>query len=100
LFRLVDEQWRIGANCSVPDDIDDDLDLDTVHRSHGHGRHRPPCASGRTHASRRSGAASRRRHPGRFRPTDRDGTVGVAKPLRDIAHGLAPLGVAVLRFDK
>lgn len=33
-------------------------------------------------------------------PTDRDGTVGSVKPLRDLAHGLAPLGIAFLRFDK
>lgn len=26
--------------------------------------------------------------------------MGPVKPLRDLAHGLAPLGVAVLRFDK
>lgn len=33
-------------------------------------------------------------------PTDRDGTLGDNKPLRDIAWGLARRGVAVLRFDK
>ncbi|MFD6395045.1 alpha/beta hydrolase family protein, partial [Nocardia sp. NPDC060259] len=33
-------------------------------------------------------------------PTDRDGTLGDNKPLRDIAWGLADQGVAVLRFDK
>ncbi|HEY7173637.1 MAG TPA: alpha/beta fold hydrolase, partial [Micromonosporaceae bacterium] len=33
-------------------------------------------------------------------PSDRDGTVGRMKPLKDIAWGLATLGVVVLRFDK
>ncbi|WP_327150586.1 alpha/beta hydrolase family protein [Nocardia sp. NBC_01329] len=33
-------------------------------------------------------------------PTDRDGTLGDNKPLRDIAWGLADRGIAVLRFDK
>lgn len=32
--------------------------------------------------------------------TDRDGTVGPNKPLKDLAWGLATLGVATLRFDK
>jgi uncharacterized protein len=31
---------------------------------------------------------------------DRDETIGANKPLKDIAWGLASLGVAVLRFDK
>ncbi|HEU5208876.1 MAG TPA: alpha/beta fold hydrolase, partial [Longimicrobiales bacterium] len=33
-------------------------------------------------------------------PNDRDGTVGVKKPLRDLAWGLASRGVAVLRYEK
>lgn len=33
-------------------------------------------------------------------PNDRDGTFGPNHPLRDIAHGLAERGVAVLRYDK
>ncbi|WP_328589638.1 alpha/beta hydrolase [Nonomuraea aridisoli] len=33
-------------------------------------------------------------------PFDRDGTTGPNKPLKDLAWGLAGLGVAVLRFDK
>jgi hypothetical protein len=33
-------------------------------------------------------------------PNDRDETVGMIKPFRDIAHGLALNGFAVLRFDK
>ncbi|HUF27637.1 MAG TPA: alpha/beta fold hydrolase [Gemmatimonadaceae bacterium] len=33
-------------------------------------------------------------------PNDRDGTIGPNKPLRDIAWGLASLGIAVLRYDK
>ncbi|MBE2270101.1 MAG: alpha/beta fold hydrolase [Anaerolinea sp.] len=33
-------------------------------------------------------------------PTDRDGTVGGNKPLRDLAWGLATQGIAVLRYDK
>lgn len=33
-------------------------------------------------------------------PNDRDGTVGVKKPLKDLAWGLASRGVAVLRFEK
>lgn len=33
-------------------------------------------------------------------PSDMDGTVGNLKPYRDIAWGLAQLGVAVLRYDK
>ena len=33
-------------------------------------------------------------------PNDRDGTIGPNHPLRDIAHGLAERGVAVLRYDK
>ena len=33
-------------------------------------------------------------------PNDRDETVGVCKPFRDIAEGLASRGVAVLRYDK
>ena len=33
-------------------------------------------------------------------PNDRDGTVGVKKPLRDLAWGLASEGVAVLRYEK
>lgn len=33
-------------------------------------------------------------------PTDADGTVAANKPYRDLAHSLAPKGVAVLRYDK
>ncbi len=33
-------------------------------------------------------------------PNDRDETVGANKPFRDLALGLASLGVAVLRYDK
>jgi dienelactone hydrolase len=33
-------------------------------------------------------------------PNDRDETVGPNRPFRDIAHGLAERGVAVLRYDK
>ena len=33
-------------------------------------------------------------------PNDRDETVGPNRPFRDIAHGLAARGVAVLRYDK
>ena len=33
-------------------------------------------------------------------PLDRDETIGAKKPFRDIAKGLALLGVATLRFDK
>lgn len=33
-------------------------------------------------------------------PTDRDGTMGVNAPLRDLAQGLASNGIAVLRYDK
>jgi len=33
-------------------------------------------------------------------PNDRDETIGVNKPLRDIAWGLATQGIAVLRYDK
>lgn len=33
-------------------------------------------------------------------PNDRDETVGANKPFKDIAVGLAALGVAVLRYDK
>lgn len=33
-------------------------------------------------------------------PNDRDGTVGVKKPLKDLAWGLASQGVAVLRYEK
>jgi len=33
-------------------------------------------------------------------PTDRDGTLGPNKPLKDLAWGLASRGVAVLRYDK
>ncbi|WP_454792935.1 alpha/beta hydrolase family protein [Mycolicibacterium lutetiense] len=33
-------------------------------------------------------------------PTDRDGTIGPNKPLKDLAWGLATLGIATLRFDK
>lgn len=33
-------------------------------------------------------------------PHDRDGTFGPNRPLRDIAHGLAGRGIAVLRYDK
>ncbi len=33
-------------------------------------------------------------------PIDRDGAVGMQKPYRDIAWGLASRGIAVLRYDK
>ncbi|WP_372629621.1 alpha/beta fold hydrolase [Cohnella sp.] len=33
-------------------------------------------------------------------PNDRDETVGLAKPFRDLAWGLAEQGIAVLRYDK
>jgi dienelactone hydrolase len=33
-------------------------------------------------------------------PVDRDGTLGMLKPLKDLAWGLASRGIAVLRFDK
>ena len=33
-------------------------------------------------------------------PLDRDETMGARKPFRDIANGLALLGIATLRFDK
>ena len=33
-------------------------------------------------------------------PTDMDETIGPNKPFRDIAHGLAARGIAVLRYDK
>ena len=33
-------------------------------------------------------------------PSDRDGTMGRNKPLKDLAWGLADRGTAVLRFDK
>lgn len=33
-------------------------------------------------------------------PLDRDSSIGPNKPLRDLAHGLAAHGIAVLRFDK
>ncbi len=33
-------------------------------------------------------------------PNDRDASVGATKILRDIAHGLASSGIAVLRYDK
>jgi dienelactone hydrolase len=33
-------------------------------------------------------------------PQDRDETVGPNKPLKDLAWGLASLGIAVARFDK
>lgn len=33
-------------------------------------------------------------------PNDRDETVGANKPFRDLAWGLASLGIAVLRYDK
>jgi dienelactone hydrolase len=33
-------------------------------------------------------------------PNDRDETIGPNTPLRDIAHGLASNGIAVLRYDK
>ncbi|MGC1420689.1 MAG: alpha/beta fold hydrolase [Acidimicrobiales bacterium] len=33
-------------------------------------------------------------------PCDRDGTIGTCKPLKDLAWGLASLGIASLRFDK
>jgi len=33
-------------------------------------------------------------------PNDRDETIGLNKPFRDIAHGLAEKGIASLRYDK
>lgn len=33
-------------------------------------------------------------------PNDRDETVGQNKPFRDLAHGLAARGIAVIRYDK
>lgn len=33
-------------------------------------------------------------------PNDRDETIGPNKPFRDIAHGLAAVGIATLRYDK
>jgi dienelactone hydrolase len=33
-------------------------------------------------------------------PNDRDETIGPNKPFRDIAHGLATRGIAVLRYEK
>jgi len=33
-------------------------------------------------------------------PNDRDETIGANKPFRDLAWGLASLGIAVLRYDK
>ena len=33
-------------------------------------------------------------------PNDRDGSIGPNHPLRDIAHGLAARGIAVLRYEK
>jgi dienelactone hydrolase len=33
-------------------------------------------------------------------PTDRDETIGPNKPFKDIAQGLASLGITVLRYDK
>ena len=33
-------------------------------------------------------------------PNDRDETIGANKPFRDLAHGLAAKGIAVLRYDK
>ncbi len=33
-------------------------------------------------------------------PNDRDETLGPNKPFRDLAHGLASRGIAVLRYDK
>src|SRR5690606_33004513 len=33
-------------------------------------------------------------------PNDRDETLGPNKPFRDLAHGLATRGIAVLRYDK
>jgi uncharacterized protein len=33
-------------------------------------------------------------------PCDRDETVGANKPFRDLAHGLATRGIAVLRYEK
>lgn len=33
-------------------------------------------------------------------PHDRDETIGPNKPFRDLAHGLAERGIAVLRYDK
>ncbi len=33
-------------------------------------------------------------------PNDRDETLGPNTPFRDLAHGLASRGIAVLRYDK
>jgi dienelactone hydrolase len=33
-------------------------------------------------------------------PEDRDETIGPSKPFRDLAHGLASRGIAVLRYEK
>ncbi len=33
-------------------------------------------------------------------PNDRDETIGVLKPFKDLAYGLASRGIAVLRYDK
>ena len=33
-------------------------------------------------------------------PNDRDETIGPNKPFRDLAHGLAQLGIASIRYDK
>jgi dienelactone hydrolase len=33
-------------------------------------------------------------------PQDRDETIGPSKPFRDLAHGLASRGIAVLRYEK
>ncbi len=33
-------------------------------------------------------------------PNDRDESIGPSKPFKDIAHGLASRGIAVLRYDK
>ena len=33
-------------------------------------------------------------------PNDRDETLGPNTPFRDLAHGLATRGIAVLRYDK
>jgi uncharacterized protein len=33
-------------------------------------------------------------------PNDRDESIGAYKPFRDLAHGLASRGIAVLRYDK
>ena len=33
-------------------------------------------------------------------PNDRDETIGPNKPFRDLAHGLASRGIAVLRYEK